>query len=298
MNTAILVLVVMTCVGLIFGFVLAYANKKFAIEVNPLIHIVEDALPKGQCGACGYAGCAAYAEAVVLNPDVPPNLCVPGKAPVAKIVGDLTGKAAPEMEPRVAHVKCAGSVDKAVKVYNYSGIQDCFAASLMQGGQKACQHGCLGFGNCAKACPFGALSMGENGLPIVNLKKCTGCGKCETICPKHVIEMVPVGAHVNVNCNSKDKGAQARKACTVSCLGCGICSKNCPHGAIKIENNLAVVDSHICYEKCTEPTCTAKCPTKAIQQRAGVAAIIASKQEVAANSSSCDSCGECNKCDK
>lgn len=296
MNTAIMVLIVMTLVGLTFGLILAFANKRFAVEVNPLIHIVEDILPKGQCGACGYAGCMAYAEAVVINPDVPPNLCAPGKAPVAKLVGELTGKAAPEMEPRVAHVKCAGSLDKAAKVYNYNGIQDCFAASLMQGGQKGCQYGCLGFGNCAKACPFDALSMGDNGLPIVNLNKCTGCGKCETVCPKNVIDMMPVGAYVNVNCNSKDKGAQARKVCTISCLGCGICGKNCPHGAIKIENNLAVVDTHVCQEKCTESTCIAKCPTKAIQERVGVAAILASKQEAAANAAGCDNCGSCDKC--
>lgn len=285
MNIPIMVLVVMTIVGLIFGLILAYANKRFAVEVNPLIHIVEDILPKGQCGACGFAGCQAYAEAVVINPDVAPNLCVPGKKVVADQVATLTGKAAPEMEPRIAHVRCSGGHSKAVKVYKYKGVEDCLAASLLQGGQKGCQNGCLGFGTCVKNCPFDAMTMSEEGLPVVDKKKCTGCGKCETVCPKHVMQVIPVGAPVTVNCNSKDKGAVARKLCSVSCIGCGICSKNCPHGAVKVENNLASVDPHICLEKCTEPTCVAKCPTGAIVPAIGVASIAESKKEIAANTS-------------
>lgn len=264
MFTAILILVVMTVVGITFGLILAIANKKFAIEVNPLIHMVEEVLPKGQCGACGYAGCLAYAEAVVLNPEVAPNLCIPGKETVAKLVGDLTGKAAAKMEPRIAHVKCSGSKDKASLSYNYYGIEECTAASLVQGGPKGCKFGCMGFGTCAKHCPFGAIEMNESGLPVINIKKCTGCGKCKDVCPKNVIEMISPNSKVKVECNSKDKGAISRKVCTVSCLGCGICAKNCSHNAIKIENNLAVVDSKICLEECKEATCIAKCPTGAI----------------------------------
>ncbi|MCG9967212.1 Fe-S cluster domain-containing protein [Pelotomaculum terephthalicicum JT] len=265
MQIALMVLVVMLLTGVVFGLILAFANKKFAIEVNPLIHLVEDALPKGQCGACGYAGCMAYAEAVVLNADVPPNLCVPGKAPVAKIVGELTGKAAAEIEPRIAHVRCSGSPGIAVIKYQYGGIEDCAAANLLQGGQKNCQYGCLGFGTCVKNCPFGAMTMLPSGLPYVDPEKCTGCGKCESVCPKGVIQMLLIGAKVSVNCNSKDKGAVAKKNCSAACLGCGLCKKNCEHDAIKIQNSLAVVDHKICIEKCDNPTCIAKCPTKAIE---------------------------------
>lgn len=265
MYTAIMILVVMAGIGTVFGFILAYANKKFSIEINPLIHVVEDVLPKGQCGACGYAGCAAYAEAVVLNPDVAPNLCVPGKAAIANAVAEITGKVAEQVEPRIAHVRCKGSFDKAVSSYEYKGIKDCAAASLIQGGPKGCKNGCVGFGNCVSVCNFGAMTMGENGLPIVNKKKCTGCGACEGACPKMVIQMVSTNAKVRVNCNSKDKGAVARKLCTAACIGCGICGKNCSYGAIEIKNNLAVVDTKICIEQCSEATCFAKCPTGAIK---------------------------------
>lgn len=283
MNTPIMVLIVMSVVGIIFGLILAYANKKFAVEVNPLIHLVDDVLPKGQCGSCGYAGCQAYAEAVVLNPEVAPNLCIPGKEKVAKAVAELTGKVAPELEPRVARIKCSGGLKEANRVYNYEGIQDCVAASLLQGGQKGCQYGCLGFGTCVSNCPFEAMTMGENGLPVVNLNKCTGCGKCETVCPKNVIEMSPVGSLVQISCNSKDKGASVRKLCTVGCLGCGICVRNCSHEAIKIENNLAVIDTHICIEKCDEAKCLSKCPTGAIQSLINEKSLLKeSEKEVAA----------------
>ena len=113
---AIMAVVIMTGVGVVFGFVLALADKKFAMEENPLIGEVEEALPKGQCGACGFPGCAKYAEAVVLDPDVPPNKCVPGKAEVAAIVAQLTGKVAETTEPKYAHV-C---------FYCFSVISSCF----------------------------------------------------------------------------------------------------------------------------------------------------------------------------
>lgn len=265
MEIAILIVVLMTCVGLLFGLILAIANKKFEVEVNPLIHMVEDVLPKGQCGACGYAGCIAYAEAVVLNEDVAPNLCIPGKEAVAKRVAELTGKVAEDLEPRYAYVNCDGCSDNSVDKYEYDGIKDCIAANILLNGQKACEYGCLGMGTCVKNCPFDAIEMGENNLPFINKNRCTGCGKCQSVCPKKVISMVPIDAHVQVKCNNKDIRAVSKKSCNVSCLGCGVCAKKCEYEAIKVENNLAVVNNMICIEKCSNSTCAEKCPTKAMK---------------------------------
>jgi len=264
MNSVVTIVAVMAMVGLFFGLVLAYANKKLAVEMNPLIHVVEDILPKGQCGACGFAGCQAYAEAVVLDKDVAPNLCIPGKKAVADQVAKLTGKAAAEIEPRIAFVKCNQPAVGNSK-YIYTGVNDCWAASLLQSGPKECEYGCMGLGTCVKECVFDAIKIGDKGLPIVDKEKCTGCGKCASACPKNVIEMIRPEAHVAVYCNSLDKGAVVRKICKVGCIGCGICVKQCPHGAIKMKDNLAVVDSAICIEKCDDPVCLEKCPTKVLK---------------------------------
>lgn len=265
MNDVIIIIAVMTLVGLFFGLVLAVANKKLAVEMNPLIEVVEDILPKGQCGACGFAGCRAYAEAVVLDKDVAPNLCIPGKKAVAQQVARLTGKVAEDVEPRVAVVRCSQPSNPAAQKYIYSGIKDCTAASLLLSGPKECEYGCIGLGSCVEQCVFDAIKMGEQGLPVVDKEKCTGCGKCVAACPKKIIEVIPINAHVAVFCNSLDKGAVVRKICKVGCIGCGICSKQCPHGAIKMKNNLAVVDPSVCIEKCEESVCLDKCPTKVIR---------------------------------
>jgi ferredoxin len=152
---------------------------------------------------------------------------------------------------------------------NYQGVPDCAAAKLIQGGPKGCKFGCIGFGNCVRACPFGALSMGEDGLPIVDKDICTGCGKCVSTCPQAILTLQTFDAPVQVECSSHDKGPAARKLCKNACIGCGLCMRSCTHGAIKLENNLAVVAQSIC-KTCDDPTCLAKCPTKAIEAMTGV----------------------------
>jgi RnfABCDGE-type electron transport complex B subunit len=262
---AIYIILVMGGLGLLFGLLLSVANRKFAVEVDPRIHEVEDVLPKGQCGACGYPGCLGYAEAVVTNPDVPTNLCIPGKEAVAKKVAEITGKKPDAVEAKIAHIRCAGSYEKAERTYIYKGISDCLSANILQGGNKGCTYGCLGYGTCVKACMFGAMHMSPEGLPVVNPEKCTGCGKCATLCPRAVITFVSPDVMVKVNCNSHDKGAVVRKICKAGCIGCGMCAKQCPYQAITMDNFLAVVDHSICMEKCNDPVCLAKCPTKSIR---------------------------------
>lgn len=271
MNTAIMIIVVLVGIGAFFGVVLALADKKFAMEVNPLIQEVEEVLPKGQCGACGFAGCAKYAEAVVEQEDVPPDLCVPGKAAVAAKVAELTGKKAGASVPRYAHLKCRGTRTAAVMAARYEGVPDCAAAKLVQGGPKGCKYGCLGFGNCVRACPFGALSMGEDGLPVVDKAICTGCGKCVATCPQALLVLQTFDAPVQVECSSHDKGPAARKLCKNACIGCGLCMRSCTHGAIRLDRFVAVVDAEKCRD-CEEPVCLEKCPTKAISRMIGVQA--------------------------
>ena len=144
-------------------------------------------------------------------------------------------------------------------------MRDCVSANILVGGDKGCTYGCLGYGTCVKVCMFDALQMSPEGIPVVNPDKCTGCGKCATLCPRAIITLISPDIMVKVNCNSRDKGAVVRKLCKAGCIGCGMCAKECPYGAIVIDNFLATVDSKICLEKCSDPVCLSKCPTKVIR---------------------------------
>lgn len=254
------IILTLAILSFIFGVSLAYVDLKFGIELDPKVHEVEDVLPKGQCGACGFAGCAAYAEAVVINSDVAPNLCIPGKTEVAKLVAQIAGKEAKAIEGVKAHILCQGTLEKT---FVYDGIVDCEAANLLFGGNKACQYACLGMGSCLRMCKFDAITISDVGLPIINQELCTGCGQCVSICPKETIELIPEKAKVKVVCRSHDKGPVVKKICSVGCIGCGICAKECPNESIKIENFLAVIDHSKCVN-CSDYKCIPKCPTGVI----------------------------------
>ncbi|RJQ21243.1 MAG: RnfABCDGE type electron transport complex subunit B [Nitrospiraceae bacterium] len=245
----------------IFGIGLAFAAKKFAVQEDPRIDQVSEALAHAHCGACGFAGCRQYAEAVVLKPEVAPNLCTPGGKASAEAVAAITGKVMTQLEPKIARIFCQGGCSKAVRRFKYEGIADCRAAILASGGDKACIYGCLGYGTCSRVCPFGAITMSEDGLPVINPAKCTACGKCAQACPTKVIEILPMAKEVLVRCHSKDKGPATKKNCQVGCIACGICVKVCPYNAPSISNNLSRIDPDKC-KVCG--ICATKCPTDAI----------------------------------
>ncbi|MEW6109255.1 MAG: RnfABCDGE type electron transport complex subunit B [Nitrospirota bacterium] len=254
-------LIFLAGLGATFGIGLAIAAKRFAVQIDPRVEKVKDVLAHAHCGACGYAGCEQYAEAVVKNPDVPPNLCTPAGAKGAEAVALITGKKAEIKEPEFARIMCQGSNSKSRRRMKYEGVIDCRAAVLAGGGDKACTYGCLGYGTCARVCPFGAITMSDDGLPVVDIKKCTGCRKCEQACPKKVIEVLPASKMVLVSCHSKDKGGDTKKKCDIGCIGCGICVKVCPFDSPSVLHSLSRIDLNKC-RVCG--LCVAKCPTKAI----------------------------------
>ncbi|MBQ7360410.1 MAG: RnfABCDGE type electron transport complex subunit B [Lachnospiraceae bacterium] len=247
-------------VGIFIGLFLGAAGIIFKVEVNEKEEEVLNALPGNNCGGCGYPGCSGLATAIA-NGEAPVNACPVGGEAVGAKIAEIMGVEAQETVRKVAFVHCQGDCDKTHLDYDYSGIEDCRMLSFVpNGGPKSCNYGCLGYGTCAKVCPFDAISI-VNGVAVVDKDKCKACGKCTAVCPKNLISLVPYSAPYMVACSSKDKGPVTMKACSVGCIGCGICAKNCPSEAIKVEEFRAVIDG----EKCTGcGTCMEKCPKKAI----------------------------------
>lgn len=250
-------LAVFTVLGLAFGLALAVAAIRFAVVTNPLVDRVRDALPAANCGACGYAGCQAYAEAVVDRGEVPPNLCAPGRGPVAYAVAALTGKEVGTVIDRIVVMRCSGTSAYARDEAEYAGIETCAAASLVFGGPKACKNGCLGLGDCVRACPFHALRLGGGGIAEVILDKCTGCGICVPVCPKNLFELYPRDRRIELSCVARDKQAVVRATCMVGCILCRKCVAKCPAEAIAWDGTTIVID----HDKCIAygPSCNEAC---------------------------------------
>jgi len=130
---------------------------------------------------------------VVNEPDVAPNLCFPGKAEVAEMVAEITGKKMAAVEDLVAAVRCSKIEGKVREKLKYIGYGSCTAATLAFGGPSACRYACVGAGECAESCPFDAITM-VSGFPVVASDLCVGCGTCVRVCPKKIIELIPAKA--------------------------------------------------------------------------------------------------------
>ena len=225
---------VLVTLGLVFGVGLAIASKRFAVRVDAKLEAHEEALPQLNCGACGYAGCPAYAQALAEN-GVSVSLCIPGGLVVAQKLSSITGIELEEIKPVRAYVHCQGGLCEAEEAFEYRGQPDCRAAAPVQGGPKRCRYGCLGFGTCSDACPYGAIAMNADRLPVVDFTRCTGCGICVRICPRDIIETLPLGTGVYLGCSSPERGAAVKKICSVCCISCRVCAKVTPSGAIIME---------------------------------------------------------------
>lgn len=270
--------------GAVFGLGLACASRIFHVEVDPRIAAVIDVLPGANCGACGYAGCAGFAEAVVSG-KAAPEACAPGGEKVCMFIAEILGVEASAGEARVAVLHCNGTGENCPNEADYVGVASCQAAQLVGSGTKRCPYGCLGLADCVKACPFGALEMGEDGLPHVIVEKCTACGKCVDACPRGLFDIQPVSQKVVVRCFNQQKGAITAKTCKVGCIACKKCEKTCPFDAIHVKGFMAVIDP----EKCTNcGLCAEVCPKKTIED--GVEA-----RKIAYVQDTCDGCGACEE---
>ncbi|MCU0847239.1 MAG: RnfABCDGE type electron transport complex subunit B [Spirochaetes bacterium] len=261
----------LTAFGAIFGLMLSFIKVKLNVEKNPKIAEVLDCLPGANCGACGMPGCSAYATRIVEEKfDI--NLCPVGGADSAKKIASIMGVdlgdgAAVSMKARV---HCQGGRSLTKNRFEYNGPLSCSAASGVMGGFKVCEYGCLGFGDCVRACPFDAMYMDGDSLPVIRWEKCTGCGFCVKACPRNIISLEKQAIEVHVICRNREKAPTMKLGCPVGCIACKLCEKACREvfineptvdTAIEVRDFLARID----YDKCINcMKCVEVCPMPVI----------------------------------
>ncbi|MCK9479359.1 MAG: RnfABCDGE type electron transport complex subunit B [Firmicutes bacterium] len=256
--------------GLVLGLLLAGASKYLEVEQDERIPIIIDLLPGANCGACGYAGCAAFAQALAEG-KAPVNGCPVGGAKTSEKLAKVLGVKSDSGSEKVAVVLCRGVDGAAKKKFVYEGIESCEIAHNLSGGDKVCNFGCLGFGDCFNVCRFDAIKI-ENGVAVIDPEKCTACGLCINACPKGIIRFKPKDKIYSVRCLSQEKGAQMKNICSAGCIACRLCEKACEFDAIKVVDNIAVID----YSKCTDcGKCFEVCPKKIIYKETAFKKMVA-----------------------
>ncbi|MBZ5601676.1 MAG: RnfABCDGE type electron transport complex subunit B [Acidobacteriia bacterium] len=247
-------------IGVLLAVALAYADRKLYVFEDPRIDQVEAMLPHANCGACGCPGCRVFAEKLVAG-ELSPGKCTVSTAEAVQAIAALLQVDAGAEQKRVARLACAGGAHVARNRAHYWGVETCRAAALVAGGGKACVWGCLGFGDCERACEFDAIRLDPHGLPVVSEARCTACGDCVEVCPKNLFSIQPANYRLWVACKNLLPGEEAEARCEVACTACGRCAADAP-GLIRIENNLAVIDysrNHLATRAPIE-----RCPTGAI----------------------------------
>jgi electron transport complex protein RnfB len=251
---------------LIFGAFLVFSAEKFKVKKDERVEKIHKILPGIDCGACGAPGCAAFAQGVVEG-TYAVNGCKAGGVEAADKISEIMGvKNEGVGEEKVSVLCCLGDKETAKRIAEYDGISTCEALHLM-GGNKGCQYGCLGLGDCVSACPFDAIEMGKNGLPYIIEENCTACGICVETCPRGLFELIPKDQDIYIACSSYDDARTVKQVCSRGCTGCTLCTRVTEGGIIEMDGKLAKIQwNKIKDNKMLEPALE-KCPSNTFVKR-------------------------------
>lgn len=257
----ILAVVILGGVALVFATLIAIANRRLKVWEDPRIDVVSGMLPGANCGACGVPGCRAFAEKLVAGERQPAGCNVATDETKAGIASYL-GVDAGEATKVVARMLCAGGVHVARQQAEYRGLATCAAAAAVAGGGKGCAWGCLGLADCVRSCTFDAMAMNAEGIPVIDIEKCTACGDCVEACPKDLLSLHPVDHRLLVQCRNLIAGDAVLEDCRVACTACGKCVMDAGPGLISVASGVAVVDYRL--NDIADASAIARCPTGAI----------------------------------
>jgi len=259
-----LVILILASIGLLCGILIYIVNRILPSEAEILKRTEEisNNLPGMNCGACGYPGCFAYAQALAKDSNTiyknPCTSVLQDEEMLKNLEKSLNIKLDVSSMDKRAVVCCTGDPEI---ISDYSGISTCKAASMLSKGFKRCPYGCLGLGDCVEVCPQDAISIDESsGVAVIDPNKCTGCGLCVKECPKGIIKLVPANSKVVFLCSYTSlRDIPGRERCYRGCLHCRKCYKACEQGAIiwNKEKNIPEFDP----TKCTLcGACIETCP--------------------------------------
>ncbi len=267
MNVSLIILI-LSSIGIICGILIFIVNRFLPEEPGSLKRAEEISkyLPGANCGACGYPGCFAYAQALAEDKNIfttsPCAVALQDPAMLEGLEKVLDMKLDSSAVKKKAVVRCYGNSEL---IGNYTGIKTCKAASGLIGGFKKCPYACLGLGDCVEACPFNAISIDRKmNVAVVNPDKCTGCGICVEVCPVNVIELVPADSKIVYLCNYQPiRNIPGRERCDRGCIHCKKCFKACDYDAIIWNEERAIPEFDL--EKCTLcGECVKACPTNTL----------------------------------
>ena len=179
-NLIITNIITLSGIALLAAIILYFVSQKFKVEQNPLVEEIDAELPQVNCGACGKAGCFAFASACVSasEQEFKSLYCTVGGAEVMKRIADKLGYIAEEKEDTVAVLRCQGTCQNAPDKVEYTGVSFCRIANSISSGRSGCPNGCLRLGDCVRACPFHAIHIDEStGIPVYQHEKLSGGGQ-------------------------------------------------------------------------------------------------------------------------